>query len=63
MSDEENIRKIHYPVYGKHTLGDALKCKNCGSAIVFAFSYRDFSYGSCINNKRCLCNHKKIRGY
>ena len=26
----QNVRKIHYPVYGKHTLGDALKCKNCG---------------------------------
>lgn len=61
MSDEENYRKIHYPVEGKHTLGDALKCQKCGSPIVFVYSYRDYSYGSGIDNKRCLCNDKKNR--
>ena len=48
-------KRIYYPVDGKHTLGDALKCQKCGSPIVFAFSYRDYSYGRGMDNQICSC--------
>lgn len=55
-----NYRKIHYPVYKKHTIGDALKCKECGSAIVWIFNSRPIIYGkSLTDNKICSCKGKK----
>lgn len=54
----QNVRKIHYPVYGKHTLGDALKCKDCGSPIVYKFT-KNNNYSRLTNNQICSCNDKK----
>ena len=57
---EESYRKIHYPVYGKHTIGDALKCQKCSSPIVWVFNSRPIMYGkSLTDNKICLCNEKE----
>jgi len=53
-------KRIYYPIDGKHTLGDALKCKKCGSPIVFAFSYRDYSYGSSMDNQICSCKMEVV---
>tara|TARA_R100001015_G_C4537481_1_gene102293 strand:- start:362 stop:622 length:261 start_codon:yes stop_codon:yes gene_type:complete len=63
---EKNIIKpksIHYPVDGKHLIGNALKCKKCSGAIVFRcyypkqtlFNSHDFSYRSGIDNQICSC--------
>ena len=61
---EKNIIKpksIHYPVDGKHTIGNALKCKTCSGPIVFRCYYPkqsffpDFSYRSGIDNQICFC--------
>jgi len=63
-----NYRTIHYPVINKHTIGNALKCNKCNSAVVWILNNREYNYtrqNGRIKNlngkdyKICLCKGKK----
>ena len=37
-------KRIYYPVNKKHTIGNALKCNKCNSAVVWIFNHGRYNY-------------------